>query len=390
MDEKRSRELHGRVFIDFAKNVSTDETALTYFKNIANLFNFSPGELSKILECFPNSRMFKESVGDLGIELIKLTRKKRIVEYALAEQYSHEATYDQDKRCFWLIEYDLKQCGEEEDYYHIDYVKRPKREISFDELKLYLESNSDPHRIPSKMIFESMQDSITLGNRIAEIKCNLPSYDEIIAKGDYYSVLENEHHQIEITKESLRTFLSQLVDKQLSESQLLKRMLIRFNHLHHIDFEHYEITSVTPFNVDYFLQRTENHFMNFYVDPISYCVIKFLSNAENHKFVKLCEFCKDYYLANKMIPGQAFCSEKCRNDHKNRKKTKDEISKAVAQSRANKADAKLKKEMESRYKYLIQQGWKEKEAKGIIQGEIEEIRVRRRKRKPANRRKTEN
>ncbi len=99
----------------------------------------------------------------------------------------------------------------------------------------------------------------------------------------------------------------------------------------------YSISNKRPF-VEKELLNLRNNITSgdYYEIPVIYCFVEFFTVPGNREYIKQCETCKKFYIANTVRNNRKFCSRKCKNDFYNMQKSSDEIKEAVKKSRLRK------------------------------------------------------
>ena len=196
----------------------------------------------------------------------------------------------------------------------------------------------------------------------------------------YFEWLCPEHIRIIQIRDNLRILLNVLTSKQPENedfTNILMNFVETYNEksfsgvfLDRSNKHNIKIENSPPFDADFFLNRMDTipkyQLDEYYNRPIAYCLIEYLKDENDKKYLKKCDFCKQFYIAKKLNPKQLYCPP-C---SKKNKMTPEEKAKYMEGYRANPARKKTmaKKKREALIQNLMDNAGKtRKEAEMIIE-----------------------
>ncbi len=288
IDDRREKvRLYGRLLIDFANAETSDEAGLTYIENMKRAFGFS-GKAKEFIEDRDIPREFA-GFPILGDSKLKFN--------------------DDDEQ--------LKKTKAS--------VKKSKGPIEITQCKIPLENDS------------AGEDSIRIGQMVIEEHAHIHSL-----KKDLYASLKKINDARGPARHSYKTdedyykavrlpLFSKHEDKEPDQgSGALQYFLSRYQKIRApFTFltlgDHGRITAkhFPVFDADYYLNRYDRYSADFltayYDSPISYCLIEFLRDTEAVLRLRICPYCKKFFMAKDKKRIRCY-DYKCRRDSEREKK----------------------------------------------------------------------
>jgi len=201
----------------------------------------------------------------------------------------------------------------------------------------------------------------------------------------YFGTLLCEHDYILNLQELLRFSLDSIFEKKMS-GEFCYEFTEKFNNnflqlYNEIKSHIYRIYDAKDcllfyrqpwFEAEFFLYRFESmpyyNLKEYYAEPISYCLIEFLLEPQNQKYLKKCQLCSDFFIAIRLRKDQKYCPVCSRKN----KMPKEKFNEYMQDYRKDKKKTDNKSKLEKEISKLIAQGYKPKEAKELADLKIKD------------------
>jgi hypothetical protein len=203
----------------------------------------------------------------------------------------------------------------------IGYTESKDKEITITELEEMVRTDhADPgYKSRQKNLPISLAKLPKIGKKILALKeISKERYKEISEHEPHYRNLKLEHRHIEKIQKILRKLLDDILQTPLlSNSKMLQNILLRYNETPKSKVylsDDGMIKEYPPFSKEIFLNRKiiSLDLEQIYNGPISCCVVEFLRNSKNIRYLKQCKQCNDFFIARHA--SRQFCNEpkKCK------------------------------------------------------------------------------
>jgi len=322
---------YGRLVVDFVNLATTDEVGLKYFRNIQQVFGFTSGFIDKAKVQFPTFDNFNNLMNDVEKQCFELILKKINIELdILAAIHGDFLYYDIYSK---KIRIEESVTPHSRDGLCIGKTEHKEKIISVKKLKEMIEKGRADSGYKLKKtdalnnlpILEKMSEKILALKGISKIR-----YYEILEYEEYYRNLNIEHWKIENTQKLLKKLLNDIIQgNSLSDNKNLKNILLIYNKIPKtkvIMSNTGAIRDNLHFSEAFFLDRKNRSVYEYtsqvYDWPISYCLVEYLRDQTNIKYLKICRQCDRFFIA--ADTRRQFCNEpnNCKKIHFNKYRTK--------------------------------------------------------------------
>jgi len=347
--------LYGQLLVDFVNATSTEQAGLKYFENVQKVFGFSYRFTDQAKAAFPV----------LGNFLVPLS--------------------EPEKRCCGFIS-EIKKIEERIDYAFFDNIKydiysktfhRPDRnvhedeeptvrELSIEEMKAMLQTyyrHLDSKQINNEILLSHLPKLLALGEQILSIEgISKERYKQISEIEAAYDDAQKEHSHIAGIQNVLNSLLHDVVKTEhKGDNKVINEILQRYNNRNKLSEQPTTTTAIDKkkFNEADFFSRNDCGYdwYQIYNQPVDYCVNEFLGAIKNIEYLKKCERCGKFYIANKLIEKQKRCSICSKKTRKSPQEMADYMKKYRHQKKSMK---------EIQIKKHIEKGHTRKEAEALL------------------------
>lgn len=355
MKEDDKEWLCGKLLVDFANSKSIDEAALEYLINIQKIFNFSKEFIKTAQQIFPKQDTFIHSDRAEDKITILMAREKRLSFVINRYLYpAHFQYFDYLNKSISVGEYDR------DEELRGARVECPGKVYLIEELSPEaLEELCEIYIMDSLPFDGEEEDKVRI---LSNIKSNMDNYLQIqndlfeykqqTSKEIYSLVQENalsyyrnsiEYDHIEELQGKLETLFQAIIDEDGNTVlEIIRRFIETYNS---IPVANASISNDGKINIserfqeDLFLRNKGGFTLQSYYDePISYCIVTYFKYDRSYDLIKKCEKCCDFYIPLRLKDGLRFCSDKCRLNYHNSKRSQSELNEYKREKRKQGAD----------------------------------------------------
>lgn len=374
-EEKDKRKLYAQLLVDFANSKTTDEAGLGYLRNLQKVYNFPQEFVEKVYAGFPRMLDPSDPKNEKpeNIKIAELMSRENelhsIIEgylwdglHLLRYEYQNGGKLILDKKII-LISHQQQHLGKtvvvnSHPMYSISNLTRTDftrniRQQYWVEINKRWEVNE---RTVKNEIIPIIEEWVKIIEKLSKAKMqyNSDNFSGLFAEQD---ILESKsrwyvyiglHSHIRVNIKIIKSLLQAIVDNNIDTARdIIEGFVSIYNFTKSRTYISNDLRIKISKDFDkYFSPKVDDnrYYMlyneRFYDQPIADCVVELLKSPVMNesvisKLIKKCKHCNKFYLVNKNISNQKFCTRKCQIDYNNGlPKNKKKVTKKVRDERA--------------------------------------------------------